>query len=58
MLTLLSPDRVVPAKHPLRGVKALADAALAELSPTFVRPKILVLLPGPGAFSSGDLGPC
>src|SRR5256885_9462305 len=35
MLTLLSPDRVVPAKHPLRRVKALADAALAELSPTF-----------------------
>jgi transposase len=35
MLTLLSPDHVVPAKHPLRRVKALADAALAELSPTF-----------------------
>jgi transposase len=35
MLTLLSPDHVVPVKHPLRRVKALADAALAELSPTF-----------------------
>ena len=35
MLTLLSPDRVVPAKHPLRRVKALADAALADLSATF-----------------------
>lgn len=35
MLTLLSPDRVVPEKEPLRRVKALADAALAELSPIF-----------------------
>ena len=35
MLTVLSPDRVVPLKHPLRRVKALADQALAELSPVF-----------------------
>src|SRR4051812_40975538 len=35
MLTMLSPERAVPAKHPLRRVKALADAALAELSPVF-----------------------
>ena len=35
MLTLLSPDRVVPEKDPLRRVKALADAALRELSPVF-----------------------
>jgi transposase len=35
MLSLLSPEKRVPAKHPLRAVKALADAALAELSPTF-----------------------
>jgi transposase len=35
MLTLLSPERIVPAKHPLRGVKALADTALAALSPAF-----------------------
>jgi transposase len=35
MLTLLSPDRLVPEKDPLRKVKALADAALAELSPVF-----------------------
>src|SRR5258708_2577535 len=33
MLTLLSPERCVPQKHPLRAVKALADAALRELSP-------------------------
>jgi transposase len=35
MLTTLSPEKVVPAKHPLRKVKALADAALRELSPQF-----------------------
>jgi transposase len=35
MLSLLSPEKRVPAKHPLRAVKVLADAALAELSPTF-----------------------
>jgi len=35
MLTLLSPERCVPQKHPLRAVKALADAALRELSPVF-----------------------
>ncbi len=35
MLSLLSPEQRVPQKHPLRAVKALADAALAELSPVF-----------------------
>jgi transposase len=35
MLSLLSPEKRVPAQHPLRAVKVLADAALAELSPTF-----------------------
>jgi transposase len=35
MLSLLSPERRVPEKHPLRAVKALADAALTELSPVF-----------------------
>jgi transposase len=35
MLSLLSPEKRVPTKHPLRAVKALADAALSELSPTF-----------------------
>jgi transposase len=35
MLALMSPESVVPSKHPLRRVKALADAALAQLSPTF-----------------------
>ena len=35
MLTLLSPEKVVPARHPLRKVKALADEALRALSPIF-----------------------
>jgi transposase len=35
MLSVLTPERRVPQNHPLRAVKKLADAALAELSPTF-----------------------
>jgi transposase len=35
MLSLLSPERRVPTRHPLRGVKVLADTALAELSALF-----------------------
>jgi len=35
MLSLVTPDQRVPREHPLRKVKALADAALAALSPTF-----------------------
>jgi transposase len=35
MLMLMSPETRVPAAHPLRGIKQLADAALAELSPVF-----------------------
>jgi transposase len=35
MLSLVTPDRRVPADHPLRRIKALADQALAALSPTF-----------------------
>src|SRR3954466_10185931 len=35
MLCLMSPEERVPAKHPLRAIKKLADAALAELSPLF-----------------------
>lgn len=37
MLCLVSPETAVPAKHPLRRVKALADEALRELSPMFDR---------------------
>jgi transposase len=35
MLMLMSPETRVPATHPLRGIKKLADAALGELSPVF-----------------------
>jgi transposase len=35
MLSLQSPEQRVPANHPLRRIKVLADAALKELSPTF-----------------------
>ncbi len=31
----VSPDSRVPAGHPIRTIKALADAKLAELSPVF-----------------------
>src|SRR5689334_10842718 len=31
----VSPDSRVPAGHPIRGIKELADAALADLSPIF-----------------------
>jgi transposase len=35
MLSLVTPEQRVPKEHPLRKVKALADGALAALSPTF-----------------------
>ncbi len=35
MLSLASPEKRVPADHPLRRIKVLADQALAALSPTF-----------------------
>ena len=35
MLSLVTPDKRVPADHPLRRIKVLADQALAALSPTF-----------------------
>jgi transposase len=35
MLTLISPEKRVPANHPLRPIKQLAEEALAKLSPVF-----------------------
>jgi transposase len=35
MLILMSPETRVPATHPLRSIKKLADAALVRLSPVF-----------------------
>ncbi len=35
MLSLRTPEERIPADHPLRRIKDMADAALATLSPTF-----------------------
>jgi transposase len=35
MLSLLTPEKRVPANHPLRVVKEMAEAALKEMSPLF-----------------------
>src|SRR5262245_39282084 len=35
MLSLVSPEKRVPADHPLRGIKFLADQALRQLSQRF-----------------------
>jgi len=37
MLVLMSPDSLVPEKHPIRLLKRLADDCLAEMSPVFDR---------------------
>ena len=35
MLTLMNPEQRVPANHPIRLIKELAEVALKELSPLF-----------------------
>ncbi|MGH7001171.1 MAG: IS5 family transposase [Stellaceae bacterium] len=35
MLTLVNPEQRVPANHPIRRIKTLAEAALKELAPLF-----------------------
>ena len=35
MFSVVSPERRIPADHPLRRIKAMADEILVELSPTF-----------------------
>ena len=37
MFSYLSPEERVPAQHPLRTIRAMTDACLAELSPLFQR---------------------
>ncbi len=37
MLTLVNPEKRVPANHPIRRIKPLAEAALKELSPLLER---------------------
>lgn len=35
MLSLVDPESRIPAAHPVRAVRAFADAALAEMEPVF-----------------------
>ena len=37
MLTVVTPDALVPQSHPIRRIKPMVDSALAALSPTFSR---------------------
>ena len=37
MLTVVTPDALVPQGHPIRRIKPMVDRALAQLSPTFDR---------------------
>ena len=37
MLTAVTPDALVPQRHPIRRIKPMVDQALAQLSPTFDR---------------------
>src|SRR3989442_1407874 len=37
MLTLVQPEQRIPADHPIRRIKALADGELRQLSPIFER---------------------
>src|SRR5258705_12749964 len=37
MLTLVQPEHRIPADHPIRRIKAIADGELRQLSPVFER---------------------
>ena len=37
MFSYLSPDKRVPAEHPLRPVRAMVDTVLQEMSPRFAK---------------------
>ena len=37
MLTAVTPDTLVPQRHPIRRIKPMVDRALTQLSPTFDR---------------------
>ncbi len=55
MLSRLSPEQRVPPDHPLRGIKRLADEALAARSPTFDAMYSRIGRPRcPGAAAQGD----
>ena len=48
MLTLVNPEQRVPANHPIRLIKELAEVALKELSPLFEQ-----MYSGPALDSAG-----
>jgi hypothetical protein len=35
MLSAVSPDELVPARHPIRRIRPVVDLALSSLAPTF-----------------------
>ena len=35
MMTAVTPDALIPQRHPIRCIKPMVDRALAQLSPTF-----------------------
>src|SRR5487761_1411724 len=37
MLGVIDPEQLIPANHPIRRIKPLAEAALRDLEPTFER---------------------
>ena len=37
MLTTVSPEDLIPADHPIRKIRVVVDAVLAELDPVFDR---------------------
>ena len=37
MLTAVTPDALVPERHPIRRIKPMVDKALTQLSPAFDR---------------------
>ena len=37
ILTAVTPDALVPQRHPIRRIKPMVDQALTQLSPTFDR---------------------
>ena len=37
MLSIITPERLVPKNHPIRHIKPIVDRVLEALSPTFAR---------------------
>jgi hypothetical protein len=37
MFSYVSPERPIPADHPLRSIRAMIDEVLRQLSPRFAR---------------------